>query len=99
MTKLREAHSNNDLSNYSLCDTCYLVDERLGSIINNFLSLVIKLYPREFSTFYQNILDQLIEILEKPGPYKQKISGLLLSIWLLILLRILALQIQKNCQL
>ena len=80
MTRLREAHSNNDLSNFPLCDTCFTVDERVGNVINSALSLVIKLHPREIAEFYQNISDQLCEIFEKPGPYKQKLSGLLSSI-------------------
>lgn len=60
--KLQNAHMNEDNSimDYELCKTCYVVDERIGKIWGNLMSLILYKYPRENSSFYQAFFDEML---------------------------------------
>ncbi len=57
---LQTAHETADLSSHSLCDTCYVVDDTVSTMVPMFLRALILQNPDAPAAFYQDALDELV---------------------------------------
>ena len=60
--KLQQAHMNEDesINDYALCKSCYIVDERIGAIWGNIMTLFLYKYPKEDAKLYQKFFSELL---------------------------------------
>ena len=60
--KLQELHMKEDesIDDYELCKSCYIVDERIGTIWGNMMTLFLYKYPDREAILYQNFFNELL---------------------------------------
>ena len=63
---LQSAHMNEDesINNYELCKSCYVVDDRIATIWQNLIALMLYKYPFEKANFYQKVLVEILNFLK-----------------------------------
>ena len=52
------------INNYDLCKSCYIVDERVGSVWQNLITLVLYKHPNEKADFYQNFFNDSLNFVK-----------------------------------
>ena len=63
---LQKAHmdENDQISNYKLCSTCYVVDSRVDQIWDNIIASIFFKHPNEDANFYQKMFDETLVFLK-----------------------------------
>jgi len=64
MKTLQEAHRVREVAAYPLCQTCFLVDTRLGTLFNGLLSYLLFNHPTQRSDFYQERVDRFVQMFQ-----------------------------------
>ena len=77
LRNLQVAHEKNKLSSFPLCDSCFRPDKRLDSIIDTYVRFLIYSFPKKNSSFYQNNINRIIDILKKDSNFYKEINTLL----------------------
>ena len=77
LLNLQKAHEKNDLKKYEPCDNCYRPDKRLDQIMNNLIQYLIFKRKDAQSSYYQTLVNKIIEIFQSNGSYKFKIKNLI----------------------
>ena len=65
---LQNSHSNensNSFSNYSLCNSCFGIDERVSSIFINLIRMILFKFPKKNGEFYQQKINLIMKYLNE----------------------------------
>lgn len=82
LQKLQHAHSGGNVSEYRLCDTCYVVNERVKTLFPKFMKYFLRLHRAETADVYQRFAEELVFLLGMTDKSDQrvKLKGLLSQI-------------------
>ena len=61
LKNLRNAHENNKLTDYPLCSSCYVSDDRLIEVFRNLVKFLIYKNPSASAEFYQEKINRFVE--------------------------------------
>ena len=53
-------NEDESINDYELCRSCYIVDERIGTIWGNMMTLFLYKYPKEDAKLYQKFFNELL---------------------------------------
>ena len=76
MRRMQEAHESGDLSAYPPCNDCFRPDKRLDEIFNSTVQFFVHSDPDAPAEHYQERVDELCEILQSNGNYREKVENL-----------------------
>ena len=77
LKKMQAAHESGDLSAYPPCNNCFRPDKRLDEIFNSAVQYFVHVNPDAPAEYYQARVDELCEILQSNGNYREKVEALL----------------------
>jgi radical SAM protein with 4Fe4S-binding SPASM domain len=77
LRKMQEAHESGDLSAYPPCNDCFRPDKRLDEIFNSTVHYFMHITPGASGAYYQKRVDDLCNILQSNGNYREKVEALL----------------------
>ena len=77
LRKMQEAHESGDLSAYPPCNDCFRPDKRLDEIFNSTVQYFVHINPGAPAAYYQKRVDELCNILQSNGNYREKVDALL----------------------
>ncbi len=75
LKSLTEEHRSKNLKDRPLCESCFVVDDRVNDIFGSLLERTLKRNPRETSEFYQNIVNNFIKLFQKK-PSREEVQHL-----------------------
>ena len=76
MQEIKKAHEANDVSAYSLCNTCFQVDERVNNAFAFLVKLLIHKFPAGHAEFYQEKVDRFVEIFQDSHDFRARYESL-----------------------
>jgi MoaA/NifB/PqqE/SkfB family radical SAM enzyme len=80
LAELRDAHQKGDLSAFPMCDTCFVVDDRIHGAFSLFMRLLLHGRAREQAAVYQQAVNRFIEVFSRRPLDAKQALGLLESL-------------------
>ena len=76
LKKLQSAHNKGDVKDYPLCSDCYVSDRRVDMIFDNLVKYIIFKNPNQTASFYQNKINDIVDILKLKNNYYDNLTKL-----------------------
>ena len=76
LKKLQSAHNKGDVKDYPLCSDCYVSDRRVDIIFDNLVKYIIFKNPNQTASFYQNKINDIVNILKLKNNYYDNLTKL-----------------------
>lgn len=74
LRKLQRAHNEGDVSDYRLCDTCFIVSGRIKSLFPKFMKYFLRCHPTVTADIYQNFAEELVSSLGMTNIVEQRLK-------------------------